>query len=250
MRASRSSGGQQRGGPAVADGEGPGHARRAVQDGHGPEQLVEELGDHPAVHAGGRSLVRVAVEGPAPKLPAAVGGADRPDVHGRRQRVVVAHDGARGEEVLGVAPVVGHAARRLARAGGGGELLGHPLQGLRRPLQVPVVQRPAHQEVGHPPHPGRQAVPRGGRGGTRAAVPGRGRVGQRGQRVPGVLPVNAHARRLGPAVTGAGTPGCASRRTPGAPPWRPRWRRRASRSRAPGPARPPRTCPRSRARTA
>ena len=240
---------EERRGPAVPDGEGAGHPRPAGEDGDRPQQLVEQLGDHPPVHARRGTLVGIAEEGASSQLRRAILDPYRPDVDRGGHRVGVPDDGAGGEEVLGVPGVLGLASRGLARSGRPGQILGHPVDGGGRGREVTIGQRPSHGELGDPTDGGGQPVPgRIGRRPGRAVLGGgRCRKGWRLGWIPAPGGVVAHGR---PSLIGAGSPGGASRRTPSGPPWRPRWRTPASRSRAPGPGRPPRTSPRSPVRTA
>ncbi len=135
---------QQRRGSPVADRQRPGHRTQADQDIGEPEQLVEELGDHAAVHTRRRPLVGV-VKGDAPsELTLAALALDRPHLHGRRNGVGEADHRAGREVVLGVQPgkSIGarHVATLLRPRGGRFEGVRDPCDMGRRLVQVVVLE--------------------------------------------------------------------------------------------------------------
>ena len=170
-----------------------------VDDVGRPEQLVEDLGDHAAVHAGRGALVGVAEEGPAPQLPAAV--RRRATDHtstGGATGLAKPMTGLVGKKSCGWPRWSGRAPGTPARPGGRSPAGRPPRPVGRRGLEVGVVERPTDHELERPGARRGQPVP----GESAAAGDGLlsgGRAGRAGARAPvslGVIGAGSSAGRF------------------------------------------------------
>ena len=184
-----------------------------------PEHLVEDHGDHAAVHAGRRALVLVVEPGPASRLAVLPSTAH---THRRCHGVGEADDRAGGEESWARRPDPagpGDGASALPAASSGGHR-----RHLRRGYGELLVG-----ETASPPWP---ADPPDGRQLKRGSIGLAARRWRRGRGAVAAEIPKSETPGWPSGVIAACTRGCASRRRPSAPRRRPRRRRRASRSRA------------------